>query len=138
MRIGHTSSMLIIFLCSGLVIYLNMISGGCTLLKTAALSSHPCRSFHWQLCPLCSVQAFVQPLPAVAMSGAQDSLTAADSQAQPLEIEIDNEAEREFTLIRVRHGAKRRQQQHMAVSNARVQILQARTCCKQTRVVICK
>jgi hypothetical protein len=49
-------------------------------------------------------QAFVQPLRAVAMSGAQDSLTAADSQAQPLEIEIDNEAEKEFTLIRVGWG----------------------------------
>uniref|UniRef100_A0A383VU35 Alpha-amylase n=1 Tax=Tetradesmus obliquus TaxID=3088 RepID=A0A383VU35_TETOB len=46
-------------------------------------------------------KAYVQPLRAVAMSGAQDSLTSADSQAQPLEIEIDNEAEREFTLIRV-------------------------------------
>lgn len=52
--------------------------------------------------PLSCKQAYVQPLRAVAMSGAQDSLTSADSQAQPLEIEIDNEAEREFTLIRVR------------------------------------
>jgi hypothetical protein len=52
------------------------------------------------------------------MSGAQDSLTAADSQAQPLEIEIDNEAEREFTLIRVRRTWQAQQnKRHFAVDS---------------------
>lgn len=68
----------------------------CTALT---LGTHLCPLYQCKHCLLCQVFG---PLCAVAMSGAADSLASVDGfTTAPLEIEIDNDLEPEYTLIRV-------------------------------------